>query len=203
MAAQLKVIAFPDDDENIGGNDLDTARKAVKKAAPGAGYTFIEGYSETGDLIAQLKDILKANPQKCLTTLEIVAHSNPEICNGLEPLTIGGFGKSFMKLRLCDNVEIYLSGCNTGLVPPRAVLSSNRQAVAKQLVDTMPYNASTFPVHVTVYGTLGYMLQGTSGMQGNPQVQRSYRHGGVDYPIYPGSKDANGNANAYQAFKNW
>ena len=60
-------------------------------------------------------DRAPAPPKRVLRRLEIIAHGAPLICDGLDEGTLGAFVTGLKGLRMADQLDIYLTGCNTGL----------------------------------------------------------------------------------------
>ena len=70
----------------------------------------------------------------------------PELVSGLRNLT------------LCDFVDIYLSGCNTGCIDPSEPLGveTDHISIAQRLAEALPYTPGHFEHRIKVYGAAGY-----------------------------------------------
>ena len=56
--------------------------------------------------------VIHHNP--CLTALDIWSHGNPDRCGGITEDTFAAFAQELDKLNLCDNLDIWFDGCDTG-----------------------------------------------------------------------------------------
>lgn len=172
--ADRNFIAIPKADikdgfgESLGGDDLKFYRREADKFAAGAGYGLIEDYTSWNDLIVKIRMALGTADQ--LRKLEINAHGSPTKCNGLYETighaneTLQPFGDQFSTLPLSDIVDVYLSGCNTGLrylaADPRSALPSVAEQLAKD-VRQFSAVAPAFDHKIKVFGARGY-LKGTN-----------------------------------------
>ena len=181
----LKVIVSPDPAapgmSGEGREDLITRRR---QAAPTRGWHFGGLYSSIDGLIASVKAILDANPTECLETLEVNAHGNPGVCNGITQSSASAFGQGLRRLRLCDTVTIYLSGCNTG------VRHQRHESIAQIASRHTPTEADDH-VRVNVHGTIGFSI-GTK-MEDTIHTVRKTKYRGRKYAPYPDVTDTAGN----------
>ncbi len=198
--AEINIIALPANNAGIHGNNLNTSRRNMATRARNAGYQFINNFADHADLLARVKTILDADPSHCLKRLEINAHGNPDICDGIEILTESGFVRRYRDLRdqLCDETHLLLTGCNTGLRPR----SGRRNSLAERIASAIPFDATNFAVRVSVWGLAGYGLQGRSAMEQNMEVHHYKSYGSRRWGAYPGGRDATG-GNAWNRFNNW
>jgi hypothetical protein len=170
---------------------------AVDRALP-AEWGRVMDYDDLDALISLTAQELDLDPDHpCLRSLEVDAHGSPTGCDAIQAASIAAAGQKLMTLKWCDNGSIYLAGCNTGNKIPGA---GNAKSVAEQLANAMAYNASSFPHHITVYGSNGY-LSGTH-MQGNESTSPTTRIDGTDYPGYTDGQQASGSA-CWREFRNW
>jgi hypothetical protein len=198
----MKFIATPDPGvPGLNGNGLEAEFLRVSAAAAGQGYTYVGGWRSLDALFQSIKNTLDTNNFDCIELLEIDAHGSPALCDGVSSNATAAFGALLRTVRLCDEVRIYLSGCNTG------VRIATSESLA-QLVSRQTPTEAVDNVRVTVYGSVGY-LSGTN-MEGNATTGRDARvdcHYYPPYPDvtdggtrYPGSSDAAGAA-SYRGFR--
>ena len=183
----------------MGGSNLRGVRRNMSTRASNHGYQFIDNFTDNADLFQRIKAILDADPANCLKHLEINAHGNPDVCNGIRPLTESGFVRRYRDLRdkLCDQTHLMLTGCNTGLKPR----SGRRNSLAERIAAALPHDPANFDIHLSVWGLAGYGLQGVTGMEQNMVVRRRFGRRRM-YRAYPGGRDATGR-NAWNRFNNW
>lgn len=166
-------------------------------------------YDDIGDLVTQVGAILTAK-KDCLGMLEVHAHSCPMLCNLLTNSNVDAWGQALMKLVWCDNASLYVSGCNTGCseygpgwnsVPQTP---TNIGPIAEALRDAMEYDSSTFPIHLTVYGSRGYLWG--QHITGTEETKTSYFSGHLwwreYHHMYGNARDGTG-ATAWLPFNNW
>ena len=226
----MKVLALP---QQGWKNDAerDQFKNAVRNANP-SGYVVIFDFTGIGDLVARIRAAMQSDPDHpCLILLEIWAHSNPVVADGMAYTAVAAWATELMTLVWCDNADIYLAGCNTGLTlsVPAGTASGSAGPIAKALADAMPFDNATFPHHIVVHGSAGY-LSGCNAV-GPPSTectiastwQRVSRFAkfvwgfisggplggvlaagtvGVDWPPYPGCRGTSG-AGVWNDFKNW
>jgi len=184
-----------------GGADMDVARcAALKGAQTRSNWHAINNYPSPFRLIHLVKSQLDHDPWPCLSVLCIVTHGSPLMANGINSQNAALWARSYKYFlwvqdqKLCDETHIILNGCNTGLRD-----LSGADSIAKQIANAIPFDRNNFPIHVTVWGSRGYIKQGTDAMQGNTIVTGG-RIGGL--VSYPGSTNARGQA-AWIKFRNW
>jgi hypothetical protein len=171
---QIKIFAVPNNTEELNGDRLDHLRQTAPRRAQLAGWQYIPGCANASDLRSQIARILNRRPRSCLRALEIRGHGNPTCNDGITTRTVTEYAHYFRSLRnrMCDQVDIWLSGCNTGLTRDGTRLSTS---IAEDLCNELPYDPSRFDVHIIVHGTLGYSYQARSAMEGNVEVTRFLR----------------------------
>jgi len=129
-----------------------------------------------------------------LRTLEIWSHANPYRCGGITVDTVQAFAIELDKLRLSDNVDIFLSGCNTGCRDWASVANnqaSDQECIAELLADKLPgVNHPNKTCRVTVHGTVGYHSGTHAG--GDSSTVQSYSEGNP--PNYHAPYAYSGNA---------
>lgn len=198
----MKFIVTPDPSvPDLHGNGLQDYYRRIAAAAAGHGYTHVGGWASLAAMFQTIKNLLDANHFDCMAVLEIDAHGSPGLCDGVTIANAATFGTLLRTVRLCDEVHIFLSGCNTGV----------RTATAESLAQTVSRHTPTQAadnVRVTVYGSVGY-LSG-SHMAGSARTSRETRVDCHYYPPYPdvmdggtrhqGSTDASGAA-CYRGFR--
>lgn len=155
----LKVAAVYQDGWNSQA-ERDEIEDALVTGAPPT-TQLILGYSDIDDLVQKVDLFLTIDPDKpCLAELEINAHGNPGLINDLSTTSAATWGTKLMALNWCDNAAIYLAGCNSGLALGPRFPAARRGPIAKDLADAMPFDPSSFAVHLLVHGSNGY-LSGT------------------------------------------
>jgi hypothetical protein len=206
MAGMLQIIAIPDPTKpELAADGLERETTRVRNRAPGLGYRLIAGYTSLADLLTKIRQLL-TDEQACLSILEIDAHGNPGLCNGLTSANVAQFGTDLETLNLCDAVSIFLSGCNTGVTNRNDAM---RRSLAQVLSASTP-RVDPDNVQVTVFGSVGY-LSGTNA-EGNAKCRTSCTTGTGSkkqfYSPYPPSEDgtqpgtqAGDGAAAYRAFR--
>lgn len=148
----------------------------VGAAAQARGYTAISGFSTLDAMFREIKNKLEANNFDCMEVLEINAHGSPQTCDGVTLHNAAAFGTQLRSVSLCDNVHVYLSGCNT------AVRSSFNESLAQLVSRHTPTEAADM-TRVYVHGSVGY-LAGTF-MQDNGVSTRNCWSRGHYYVTYP------------------
>ena len=192
--AQVKIIAIPDPNvKGLEGENLGLDRGWIKNFHAAAGYQAISGYKSIDGLIAKIKAVLEAQPYPCLRVLEVVAHGSPGMCDGIKGNGFG-FGFGIRNLEnvgggLCDRMDIYLSGCNTGCTGRGHSIS-----IAELIASILKYEQGTFDKKIVVYGSLGYLAGFNMPIRGyTPKSHRvSTSRGKPAGAPYKGSKDAKG-----------
>jgi hypothetical protein len=171
------------------------------------GPWYVIAYDGLNDLIFALRILLRdetwatgtgagavIHHNPCLCTLEIWSHGNPDRCGGITAHTVVAFAAELDKLMSCDNLDIYLSGCNTGCrnwTPGPINQESNQENVAELLADQLPGAAHPNKSYrVTVYGTKGY--HSNTHASGNSQTSQDYSSGSP--PTYHGPYSRSANA---------
>lgn len=198
--SEVKIFAMPDPTvPELHGDGLDTKRADMQANHSSYGYEYISDFQSINNLIQRVRAILVAQ-QGCLRLLEIDAHGNPLLCDGLGVADATHFGAQLKTLNLCDLVEVYLNGCNTG------VQYHGTPSLAQQVSQSGPTQANEH-VRCIVYGAVGY-LSG-SHAQGNARCSVDARTGSGKKKRYwdpyppsgnqPGSQVGTG-AGAYRAF---
>ncbi len=209
----VKIIATPNPRGNLGGGGLDQEFMRVANAAnrPG-GWRHVRDYTSLDDMFEKVRWEMSFYRANCLEDLEIDAHGSPGSCDAirLTPTnTAEAFGnllKSQPNLRLlCDEVHIFLNGCNT------AVRTAGHESISQQVSRHTPTRAA-HGIHVVVCGTVGYS-KGTQ-MEGNIKTERKVwvqvgreRHLRNAFPrvsdgrggFHPGSMEARG-ARSWRGF---
>jgi hypothetical protein len=186
---------------------LAAVTRTVKNGLPKGDSMII--YNDIGDLVTQVAAILTGR-KDCLGMLEVHAHSCPMYCNLLTNSNVDAWGQALMKIVWCDNASLYLAGCNTGCTEdgpgwdsvPQT--STNIGPIAEALRDAMAYDSSTFPIHLTVYGSKGYL--GGTHITGTEEVEAHYFSGHFwwreFHHRYAKSRDGTGAA-AWDPYNNW
>lgn len=205
MGQPIKIVALPDNTRALHGTGLNTTRATYSANHGAQGHELIPTFSSITDLWTKIRAICMRNApdMDCLTVLELGAHGSPDMIDGISDEVFNDntddFGQ-FVKQNkdiLCDEVHIYCSGCNTGID------FGPWDSIAENICDDIPFDPTNFPHHVSVYGTKGYKVQGTSHMMGNERViAEGRRNGRVIHPSYWNGVDANGN-NVWNRFNNW
>jgi len=166
-------------------------------------------YDEVADLVTQVGDILTAR-KDCLGMLDVYAHGHPLLCNQLTNSNVDAWGKALMNVSWCDNASLYLNSCNSGCSFYGPGWSSLPQTpteigpIAEALRDAMAYDSANFPVHLTVYGSRGY-LYGTH-IVGDEKSVSSYFSGHLwwrEYHHRYGNATDGTGAAAWLPFNNW
>lgn len=205
MGQPIKIVALPDNTTALHGTGLITTRATYTVNYAAKGHELIPTFSSIADLWAKIRAICMRNAPDvdCLTVLEIGAHGSPDLIDGISDEVFNDNTDNFGLLVkqnkdiLCDEVHIYCSGCNTGID------FGPWDSIAENICDDIPFDPSNFAHHVSVYGTKGYKVQGTSHMMSNEHVIAEGRIGGrVTHPSYWNGEDANGN-NVWNRFNNW
>jgi len=193
--------------------EADTFERNLVDNAP-ADTGLVLGYTAIGDLVQKVDALITIDPDHpCLKSLEIWAHGNPGLIDNLTAAGAATWGPQLMTLNWCDEASIYLAGCNSGLQLSSRYPASRRGPVAKSLADAMPYDANNFKVHLTVYGSNGYLR--SNHTLGNESTIKSFSttswHAGwqippfwretTNWPPYAGSQAAQGNQ-VWIPFKN-
>ncbi|WP_026959369.1 hypothetical protein [Aliagarivorans taiwanensis] len=209
MSSELKVVA-----PFTGGwdsqADYDAEETRIVRNLPNT-WEIILGYDNLADLITKVNQLLTINPgNPCLKVLEIVAHGNPISINDMSRLDVTNWAAQLKTLNWCDEAEIYLSGCNTGLPRTTRIQDPARVGpIAQQLAKAMPFDAQNFAHKIRVYGSKGY-LSGSHG-EGNEKIVDSFNEynfalawppvSRTVWQRYPGGSSATGNA-CWANFKN-
>jgi hypothetical protein len=156
MAHQLDVAALYGDGWNSPEEHLNFSADLTDNMPATTGL--VMDYLHVDDLVQQVDALLAIDPDKpCLRSLEIWAHANPGLINDLSTGGAPNWGTKLKTLKWCDNGSIYLAGCNTGLSLGAPFPPARRVPIAKSLADAMRYDPASFPVHITVYGSAGYL----------------------------------------------
>ncbi|HWA27987.1 MAG TPA: hypothetical protein VG734_20210 [Lacunisphaera sp.] len=156
MPSQLDVAALYGDGWENQDEEDDFETRLVKNAPDET--ALILGYKDVDDLVQQTQAHLAIDPDHpCLRSLEIWAHGNPGLINDLASTGAATWGAKLKALPWCDNAAIYLAGCNTGLQLGNNYPASRRGPVAKNLADAMAFDPASFAVHLTVFGSAGYL----------------------------------------------
>jgi hypothetical protein len=172
----VKIILMPDPAApTMHAGGLKDEYDRVQAAAAGAGYIPLRGDRTLAGAMTTVARIVAAR-HDCLSVLEIDAHGNPWLCDGIPWRQAAAFGDLLKKVTLCDQVNIYLAGCNTG------VRTENEESLAQEISRHTPTEAKDH-VRVTVFGSVGY-LTGTH-MEGNTVTSRDCTVDGHYYPRYP------------------
>lgn len=184
----LQIFATPDPGTaGLNGDGLSDWYDLSDIDAHSLGYQRAKGYGSINDLIAKIQAALITNPTECLELLEIWAHGNPGVCNGFTAQNIATLGNQLKTwhtaTRLCDVVNIYLSGCNTG------VFYAGNESLAQALSRQTPTEAGD-NVRINVYGSVGY-LSGTK-MQGNSNTSIDATVHGDYFAPFPKTTDKQG-----------
>ncbi len=148
----------------------------IAKVALESPEYYIIGYQDLNQLISQIELLLQTetwttgNPpvvhkHPCLEVLEISSHSNPTKCGGICSGDMANFADEIDSLSYCDELKIYLSGCNTGNV-------YGGYCLAQSLADLIPSAQRMKQYRCTVYGTKGYQTGTNAGK--NSKVTKDY-----------------------------
>lgn len=124
---------------------------------------YIIGYDDLNDLISQITILLNnqtwisgtppvIHHHPCLEVLELNSHSNPSRCGGVCRGNMDQFADAVDALNYCDELRIYLSGCNTGCRDG----ARGGANIAELLADLIPAARRHRQYRCTVYGTKGY-----------------------------------------------
>ncbi len=137
------------------------------------GWVYLS-YVDTQDLVNKLKQQYQTNRQK-ITELEILAHGNPENCNGIDKTNARNFAIELDQADILSaNANVILTGCNTALdikiysLPKIIAIFSKRNVLA----------------------TLGYVIRG-SYAEGNT-VCSKVNPNTPGVPPMPGASNGNG-----------
>lgn len=177
----LQIFATPDPGTaGLNGDGLSDWYDRADTDAHSLGFQRAKGYGSINDLIAKIQGTLISNPNDCLELLEIWAHGNPGVINGFTTENIAILGNQLKTwhtdTRLCDVVNIYLSGCNTG------VFYAGKESLAQALSRLTPTEAND-KVRINVYGSVGY-LSGNH-MQGNSNTSTETTAHGDYFAPFP------------------
>lgn len=165
----MRIIALPRDENDI----LAEERARLSAWAPSNGWMYIE-YIDALDLVSRISDLLRARIQR-VSEIEIVAHGNPAVCDGVSLENAAVIAESFSQLPgIGKTTAVYLSGCNTGL-------EFNGECIALSF-------AASF--EGSVFGTCGYF--GGSHAEQTEECVASFTLEGIVYHPYPGGTDAAG-----------
>lgn len=180
----MKFYATPDPAAaGMGGNGLGDYYRRSGAAAAAAGHNHADAWANLATLFTKIKNELDANNFDCMALLEIDAHGSPGTCDGVLASGAAAFGALLRTVRLCDNVDIFLSGCNTG------VRTATSESLAQIVSRHTPTEAAD-RVRVNVWGAVGYIsgnhMQGTANSARDCRVDCHY------YPPYPPSTNPNG-----------
>ncbi len=202
MAHEIKIVALPTATRSMHGTGLARTRTVYAANAGARGWELIPRFSSLSVLWNEIRARCIGPPVHCLKELEIGAHGSPDSIDGVFDDIVGGNDDVFGALMrqhkniLCDRVHVYCSGCNTGID------FGPWDSIAENIADQIPFDNDTFPHRVTVYGTKGYKMQGTSHMMGNEDVRATVTYRGVTYPSHWNAENARGN-DAWNSFNNW
>jgi hypothetical protein len=207
----LRVFATPDPTvPELHGDGLGPYYDRAHADAGKHGHQSAKGYTSIADLIAKIEAVLVTNPNDCLELIEVNAHGNPQLCNGITHDNAGAFGAQLKAwhtgARLCDEVEIYLTGCNTG------VRTTKTESIAQHLSGQTPTVAGE-NVRITVYGTAGYCRGNHMSGSARTSTDATVKHGTeknyfAPYPdvtdssgtVHPGSRGGTGAA-SYRGYR--
>jgi hypothetical protein len=216
---QVRIVCIPSAADPVnGGANTSRTPKQVKESALASGYAFIGGYANLQELVDRIRERLAQETWTsggmqlhggCLEVLELYGHGSPLSCNGLWYDTVPWFAAQLKNTALCDEVNIYLTGCNTGLTRPYVVqdLSANppiyrvQQSIAELLAIEMAFQPGVFEHRITVHGTCGYS-SGTHVGGDNETFQTLEGGQTTACPMYHGARKASGNS-CYNSFRNW
>lgn len=204
MGQPIKIVALPDNTVALHGTKLDITRTTYAANHQAKKHEIIPTFTGIADLWSKIRAICMKNAPDvdCVTVLEISGHGSPDNIDGISDKfgndNTDDFGLLVRQNKdiLCDEVHIYCSGCNTGID------FGPWDSIAKNICDDIPFDAANFAHHVSVYGTKGYKIQGTSHMMSNEIVKAKGTWGGVYYPSYWNGEDAIG-GNVWNRFNNW
>ena len=212
MASELEVAALYAKGWNTRLEAERFERNLVDNAPSDTGLVL--GYMTIDDLVKKVEALLTIDPDHpCLKSLEIWAHGNPGLVNDLTAAGAARWGPRLMTLNWCDEASIYLAGCNSGLQRGPRYPAPRRGPVAKSLADAMPFDQNNFAVHLTVFGSTGYLT--SCHTLGNERTVKTYSttswHAGWQWPpiwrtknqrvTYAGAQAAQGNQ-VWKPFKN-
>jgi hypothetical protein len=176
----LKIIATPDPAAELRGDGLGADFERIAGRAAGRGFTHVRGFRSLAGLFQRIDAELAANPTECLEVVEIYAHGNPYVVDGVDRISAAALGaylkRTARAARLCDLVEVYLTGCNT------AVQTRTQISIA-QITSTFTPTEADDNLRVNVFGTVGYAL-GTN-MEGNIETRTEVTVAGHNFPPYP------------------
>lgn len=165
----MNVIAVPSDNDPV----LNQERARLSPWASTHGWVYFD-YNGTIDFYNKLSASASSHPGN-IGIIEISAHGNPSICNGIDNFAAQMIGPALSRIPgFSGQTQIYLSGCNTGL--------NGNPCIAQILAN---YTGCT------VFGTRGYE-SGTRCDSTDAVSASSTGPGGVYYPPYPGGVNANG-----------
>jgi hypothetical protein len=181
-----------------------TERHLVDNAPPAPRHGLVLGYGDVADLVDKVDQLLTIDPDHpCLRSLEIVAHGSPIFVDGLTRTDVSGWGRELKQLGWCDEANLYLSGCNTGLARRRGPPAA-RGPIARLLAGAMPFDPVDFPHKLTVLGTAGYVTgsHATGDIESTPEYSTGMLWWEVEYVVYPGARTASG-SRVWNPFRNW
>lgn len=162
----LRIVAAPRDENDVLAED----RARLSESAGPNGWLYVE-YVDAFDLVARVAELQAER----INEVEIVAHGNPAICDGVSVGNALLVAESFRRVAgVGKATAVYLSGCNTGL-------EFNGECIAKLF-------AAVFGG--PVFGTRGY-IAGTHAER-SEHCRASFMLDGILYHAYPGGADAAG-----------
>ena len=194
-----------------GWGDYLSVEARIVRNTPSSWEVMVGGYSDLASLINNINALLAIDPDHpCLETLEIHAHGNPINIDAFWRTDAATLAQQLMTLNWCDEANIYLAGCNTGLPRSTALRNPARVGpIAKLLADLMPFDATKFPHKIWIYGSKGYLYN--TKAEGNEKTIDTFTERSWAWSIppwtttvwkkYPGGTDASGAA-CWNGFKN-
>lgn len=162
-----RIVAAPRDENDV----LSEERARLSSWASGNDWVYLE-YGDPLELLAQITEVVSNSGS--IAELEIVAHGNPALCNGIVNGNVGVIAESLRRIVGSSPPIVVLSGCNTGL-------EFMGECIARSFADAFAG---------TVYGAAGY-LAGTYAER-TERCAGSFVLDGIVYHSYPGGRDAVG-----------
>jgi hypothetical protein len=167
--SDTRIVAAPREDNDI----LSEERARLSSWAPENAWRYVE-YADPFDLLAQISDIASSNSTS-IAEIEIVAHGNPALCNGVLVGNVDVIASSLRRIvGRGSKTTVVLSGCNTGL-------DFNGDCIARVFSNAFAG---------MVYGAAGYVV-GTYAENTERSVA-SFALDGIVYHSYPNGRDAVG-----------
>lgn len=200
MPSEINITAIS---TNGWGREREAVETGLVRNAP-SDHGLVLDYVGVHDLVQRVQALITIHGNPCLKSLEIVAHGDPISSNDLTRTDVNDWGVQLKTLPWCDEANIYLSSCNSGLARTTSFNDPNVNGpIAQLLANAMPFDVNNFAHKIIVHGSNGY-ISGTNAT-GDLATTASYSEGvacwRTDYPTYKGAQNATGSA-VWNQFKN-